>query len=90
MAGVVVVTDSSADIPRQLVDELGMLVAPVGIDFRDGHFLDGQLSRQDFYRRMQITGELPTMSGVAAEVFQQAFRLARGRPRMECCSSPKL
>jgi DegV family protein with EDD domain len=84
MAGVVVVTDSSADIPPQLADELGILVAPVGIDFRDGHFLDGQLSRQEFYRRMQDTGGLPTMSGVAAEVFQQAFRQA-GQAEMILC-----
>jgi DegV family protein with EDD domain len=85
MAGVVVVTDSSADIPPPLADELGILVAPVGIDFRDGHFLDGQLSRQDFYRRMRDTGELPTMSGVAAEVFQQAFRQAAAQAEIILC-----
>lgn len=85
MAGVVVVTDSSADIPPHLADELGILVAPVGIDFRDGHFLDGQLSRQDFYRRLQETRELPTMSGVAAEVFQQAFRQAAAQADLILC-----
>jgi DegV family protein with EDD domain len=85
MAGVVVVTDSSADIPPHLAEELGILVAPVGVDFRDGHFLDGQLSRQDFYRRLQEMGELPTMSGVAAEVFQQAFRQAAAQADLILC-----
>lgn len=85
MAGVVVVTDSSADIPPNLAHELDILTAPIGIDFRDGHFLDGALSRRDFYRRLQDTGELPTMSGVAAEVFQRAFRQAAGRAEMVLC-----
>jgi DegV family protein with EDD domain len=85
MAGVVVVTDSSADIPAQLAEALGIVVAPVGIDFRNGHFLDGQLRRPDFYRRMKETGELPTMSGVAAEVFQEAFRKAAGQVEMVLC-----
>jgi DegV family protein with EDD domain len=85
MAGVVVVTDSSADIPAQLAEALGILVAPVGVDFRDGHFLDGQLRRPDFYRRMREAGELPTMSGVAAEVFQEAFRKAVGQAAMVLC-----
>jgi DegV family protein with EDD domain len=85
MAGVVVVTDSSADIPAQLAEALGILVAPVGIDFHDGHFLDGQLRRSDFYRRLKEAGELPTTSGVAAEVFQQAFRKAAGRAEMVLC-----
>jgi DegV family protein with EDD domain len=85
MPGVVVVTDSSADIPPPLAEDLGIVVAPVGIDFRDGHFLDGQLRRADFYRRMQEAGELPTMSGVSAEVFQQAFRQAAGRAELVLC-----
>ena len=85
MAGVVVVTDSSADVPAQLAEALGILVAPVGIDFRDGHFLDGQLRRPDVYRRMKETGELPTMSGVAAEVFEEAFRKAAGQAEMVLC-----
>jgi Uncharacterised protein, DegV family COG1307 len=59
MAAVVVVTDSSADIPPPLAEELGIFVAPMAIDFRDGHFLDGRLSPPDFYRRLQETEELP-------------------------------
>lgn len=85
MPRVVVVTDSSADIPPPLAAELGVLIAPVGIDFRDGHFLDGQLRRADFYRRLRETGELPTMSGVAAEVFQRAFQQAVGGAELVLC-----
>jgi len=39
MDEVVVVTESSADLPPPLADELVILVAPGRIDFRDGHFL---------------------------------------------------
>jgi fatty acid-binding protein DegV len=56
MAEVVVVIDSSANIPPPLADEQGILVAPVGIDCRDGHFLDGQLSRQHYNRGLRESG----------------------------------
>ncbi|MDA0769987.1 MAG: hypothetical protein BZY79_03660 [SAR202 cluster bacterium Casp-Chloro-G4] len=75
-----IVTDSTADIPGDLVSEFGIEVVPLKVRFGTEEFFDGiDLPKDEFYRRLIDGPTLPTTSqpsvGEFAEVYQ---RLAQG------------
>jgi len=54
-----VVTDSSADLPAALIEELGITVVPLYIYFGDEVLRDGvELTRQQFYDRLTSCGSI--------------------------------
>jgi len=71
-----VVTDSTADIPASLVEELGIVVVPCYVHFGQETYLDGvNLSREQFYARLASSSIPPTTSqppvGMFAEIYQR-------------------
>jgi DegV family protein with EDD domain len=71
---VYVVTDSTSDIPRDIVDRLGITVVPLTITFGAESFRDGQdLTADEFYSRLQSTKQLPTTSQPPPALFQHAY-----------------
>jgi DegV family protein with EDD domain len=57
-----VITDSTADLPPELVAQWGIEVVPLYINFGEQSYRDGiDLSSQDFYGRL-AAGEFPTTS----------------------------
>ena len=78
---VYVVTDSTCDIPRDLVDQYGITVVPLSIAFGDESFRDGiDLPADEFYARLQSTKALPTTSQPPPALFQHAYQhlISRG------------
>jgi len=74
---VVVVTDSTADIPADLVTDLGIVVVPLTIQFGDESFLDGiGLSPAEFIERLEASSTLPTTSQPPTTAFEDVFRSA--------------
>jgi DegV family protein with EDD domain len=76
-----VVTDSTADIPRDLIDRYGITIVPLTITFGAESFRDGQdLSTDDFYARLQSTKQLPQTSQPPPALFQHAYEhlISRG------------
>lgn len=73
-----IVTDSTCDLPQSIIDELGITVIPLFINFGDKGYRDGvDLSRADFYARLPTSDPLPTTAAPGHEVFKQAYdRLA--------------
>ena len=72
---VYVVTDSSADIPREILDEFGITVVPLTITFGTESFRDGQdLGSEEFYARLQSSKQLPQTSQPPPALFQHAFQ----------------
>ena len=76
-----VVTDSGSDIPKQLADELGIIVVPLTVSFGEESFLDGvELSSDQFYDRLLRSPIMPTTSqpsvGRFVEVYKQASESA--------------
>lgn len=60
---VCVVTDSTADIPASLAEELGIVVVPCYVHFGQETYLDGvTLSREQFYTRLASGEQPPTTS----------------------------
>jgi len=71
---VLVVTDSTADLPAQLVDQLGITVVPLQIAFGQESFADGvDLTSEAFFQRLQESDELPTTSQPSLGQFFQVY-----------------
>lgn len=74
MPQVHIVTDSTADIPRDVIDTYGITVIPLTITFGAESFRDGQdLTSDEFYARLQSTKQLPQTSQPPPALFQHAF-----------------
>lgn len=74
---VVVVTDSTSDIPEHLVTSLGIPVVPLLIAFGDESFQDGvDLSPQQFLERLESASTLPKTSQPPTAAFEAVFRRA--------------
>jgi DegV family protein with EDD domain len=73
-----IVTDSTCDLPQSVIDELGITVIPLFINFGGQGYRDGvDISRADFYARLPQSDPLPTTAAPGHEVFKQAYdRLA--------------
>ena len=78
-----VVTDSTSDLPAEVVCDLGITVVPALVQFGDRVFRDGvDLSTNEFYHKLQINSVLPRTSapspGTFNEVYGQLAREANG------------
>jgi DegV family protein with EDD domain len=63
MAFVKIVTDSTADIPVNIVKELGITVVPLKVHFEKETFLDGvTIQPEQFYQKLEAAEALPTTS----------------------------
>lgn len=69
-----VVTDSTADIPSALAEELGISVVPLSVSFGADTFRDGELSQEQFFDRMRaMAPKLPTTSQPPVGSFVAAY-----------------
>ena len=69
-----VVTDSTADLPPALAQELGITVVPLQVIFGEESFRDGvDLSSEEFFRRLQEDSDLPRTSQPSLGDFQRAY-----------------
>src|SRR5690348_661034 len=72
--GVRIVTDSTADIPLDVAQQLGITVVPLTVFFGEEAFLDGvELDNAGFYRKLQSSKDLPRTSQPAPAKFQEAY-----------------
>lgn len=70
-----VVTDSLADIPPELIKELGITVVPLMVRFGEEMYRDRvDLTMADFYKKLTATTTLPTTSQPAIGVFEETYR----------------
>jgi len=76
MAGkkVLVVTDSSASLPQQLVRELDIRVIPLWLIWGDQCYLDGvDIDPPTFYNRLRSSSSLPTSTQPSSVEFRDLF-----------------
>lgn len=73
-----VVTDSTADLPAEFVQELDITVVPLQVIFGQTAYRDGiDMTSEEFFRRLPDAPELPHTSQPSPADFQQAYeRLA--------------
>ena len=74
---IALVTDSTCDIPKEWIQQYGIIVVPLSIVFGDKQYLDGiELSAEEFYRRLPQETHHPTTSQPTPSAFLQAYRQA--------------
>src|SRR5512140_1655200 len=74
MSKVVVLTDSTAYLPDELVTQYNIEVLPLSTIWEGTSYRDGvDLQPDEFYRRLKNTRELPTTSQVTLPAFEAAF-----------------
>jgi len=74
-ADVVVVTDSSCDLPAAIADELGIIIVPLTIRFGDDEFVDREeLSTAEFWTRCVNSTTLPETAAPAPGLYERAYR----------------
>jgi DegV family protein with EDD domain len=69
-----VVTDSTCDLPEEIVERLGIQVIPLYLNIEGKGYLDGiEISRADFYRNLPDYQEFPTTATPGTETFLSVF-----------------
>lgn len=73
-----IVTDSTCDLPEEIVSHHAITVIPLAINVGDKSFLDGvEMTREEFYAQLPNFRPHPKTAAPGPEVFKQAFeRLA--------------
>ena len=72
-----IVTDSSCDLPDQLVSELGIDVVPLTIRFGAEELVDRRdLGPTEFWARCATSAELPSTAAPSPGAFEERFRQA--------------
>lgn len=74
MSGVAIVTDSTADIPRDLAEARGLRVVPMTVTFGEESFISGvTLQPERFYELLDERDEIPMTSQPNPAWFEEAF-----------------
>lgn len=69
-----IVTDSTADLPAEQAEALGITVVPLTVFFGDEAYLDNvDLDTAGFYEKLQASKDLPRTSQPSPAKFQEAY-----------------
>jgi DegV family protein with EDD domain len=69
-----IITDSSADLPKELIEKYDITVVPLTINIDNHDYLEGiDLTPQEFFTKMFSTEELPKTSQPSPATFADAF-----------------
>jgi len=71
---VAMVTDSTADLAPELVEELGVTIVPLQVIFGNEAYREGvDITTEEFYERLVKSRRLPTTSAPSVGDFQEAY-----------------
>jgi DegV family protein with EDD domain len=69
-----IVTNSTCDLPVELINQYGITVIPLYINMGDESYLDGiNISRREFYERMPNYDPPPTTATPGVDAFQSIY-----------------
>lgn len=75
MSKVVIVTDSTAYLPQSYVDDLGVEVVPLTLNWDGNSYRDGvDIKPDEFYTRLSTSNTLPTTSQATIQDFSTVFQ----------------
>lgn len=74
-----IVTDSTCDLPPEIIHTYNLSVIPLYINFGDKGFLDGvEISRQEFYSNLPTYSVHPTTGTPGTDAFLRTYRKLAG------------
>lgn len=85
-----VITDTTACIPQEQVQQYGIEIVPVQLIFEDKTYRDGiDISASEFYARLRQASKPPTTSSSSPELYLEAFqKAAQGAEGIICITEP--
>ena len=70
-----IVTDCAADMPNEELERLGIVQAPLFIQFPEGEVNSADISADDFYNRLEsMRPKIPTTAQPSAGIFAELYR----------------
>ena len=70
-----IITDSSCDLPKKLIEKHGILVVPLHIEIEGKDYVDGEnLSHHEFYEKMAASPTLPKTSQPSPKTFVEKMK----------------
>ena len=76
-SGIALITDSTCDVPQELIDQYGILMVPHYVIWGDEQFLDRvNLQPVDFYQRIETDPVRPTSSQATSQGFTEKYNQA--------------
>lgn len=73
--GIRIVTDSTADLPRELIEELGITVVPLNVHFGDEVYKDQvEISTDEFFHKLQHGDVMPKTSQPSPGDFLEVYK----------------
>lgn len=76
-----IITDTMCDVPASYAEQYGIKIMPLTVHFGTESFKDGiDITKEEFYKKLEKAEELPTTSQVPPIEFLEAFKeeLSRG------------
>ena len=71
---VIIVCDSTADLPRELIKEYGIHIVPLKVHFGEKEYKDGvDITPKEFYKKLQASDVLPTTSQPSPGEFAESY-----------------
>lgn len=87
MTKIRIVTDSTADIPQQEQEALGIEVVPLKVHFGTDTYVDGiDITASEFYEKLAAATELPTTSQPSPVDFMDVYKKWEDEPDTEIIS----
>ena len=73
MSKIKIITDSSCDLNKDIVERYNIGVVGLNVSFGKDTYVDGEISNDDFYKRMANEKELPKTSCPSPDKFTKAY-----------------
>ena len=75
MSKVVIITDSTAYLPQQYIEQYGIRVIPLTLTWEGKNYRDGlDIQPDEFYEKMKTTSAIPTTSQLGVFDLERMFR----------------
>jgi len=88
-----IVTDSTSDLPQEIVKELDITIVPAYVIFNLKRYLDGvDITREEFYKRLAESSVPPSTTAPSPKEFALAYQeiLKKDKEILVICLSAKL
>ena len=68
-----IVTDSSCDLNKDIVEKYNIEIVPLNVAFGDDMYVDGEIEKDEFYKMMANSPVLPKTSCPSPERFMRSY-----------------
>ncbi|MFD2612233.1 DegV family protein [Paenibacillus gansuensis] len=76
---ILLISDGSADLPKEVLEESGVTIIPLSVHFEHEQFSSSELTSGQFYSKMKSETLLPKTSSPSPHDFMEIYKQAEGK-----------